>query len=250
MGEDDDVSQRFTEVYQRRFKVLLESEVHSVRRNGDNLFLEVGSNHQSQTVTAESLLLAVGRVPNTDTLDLARTGVSVDDSGFVRVDEYLQTNVPGIWAIGDIAGHYMLKHVGDLESAYAWHNMINPNDMVPVDYHAIPHGIFSSPQVAGVGLTEREAKERGIDYKVNTRRYDQSPYGTSIEDHDGFMKVLVDRNSGEILGCHIIGTHATTLIQEIAIIMRMRASIDSITKAVYVHPALPELVQKTFEGLA
>lgn len=247
--EDTDLGERFTEVYQRRFKVLVNSVVRAVRRAGQGIALDVGSSGEVQTVNADALLIATGRVPNSDILEVARTGVEVDDRGFVKTDEYLETTVPGIWATGDIVGKCLLKHSGDLEGDYVSHNIFNPEDKIPIDYHAMPHAVFSSPQVAGVGLTEREVEERGIDYMVSTVRYDESSYGGSIEDHDGFVKVLADRDTREILGCHIIGTEASILIQEAAIAMRLRATVDAITKAIYVHPALPEVVQRAFNRL-
>ncbi len=247
--EDDDVSERFTEVYRRRFNVLVNSTVRAIRQDGAGITLEVESGGGVQSVSADALLIATGRVPNTDTLEVERTGVEVDERGFVKTDEYLETNVPGIWATGDIVGNYLLKHVGDLEGDYVSHNIFNPNDKIPVDYHGVPHAVFASPRVAGVGLTEREAKERGIDFAVSSLRYDQSSYGGSIEDHDGFVKVLADRKTREILGCHIIGTEASVLIQEPAIAMRLHASVEAITKAIYVHPALPEVVQQAFRRL-
>ena len=113
----------------------------------------------------------------------------------------------------------------------------------------MPHAIFASPQVAGVGLTEREARERGIPYVAATYDYYDTAYGSSIEDRDGFAKVLADPETREILGCHIIGSEASILIQEVVNAMRMRLSTDAITQSIYVHPALPEVVQRAFGAL-
>ena len=136
----------------------LNTTIQRASRQGDEIVLNIASNSQEQTLTADALLLAVGRVPNTDLLDVAKSGVIVDDQGFVKTDYYLETNVPGIWAPGDIVGRYLLKHSANLEAAFVGHNIFNPDSKVPVDYHAMPHAIFASPQVASVGGTEQEAK--------------------------------------------------------------------------------------------
>jgi len=247
--EDDDVSARFTEVYQRRFTMLLESVIRRAYRRGEEIVLELASHGQDQTLTIDAFLVATGRVPNTDLLDVAQTGVTTDDLGFVKTDEYLQTEVPGIWALGDIVGRYLLKHSANLEAAYAAHNIFNPENKVAVDYHAMPHAVFASPQVASVGLTEQQAREQGLPYAAGTYGYYDTAYGSSIEDRDGFVKALAHRETREILGCHIIGSEASILIQEVANAMRMRLTTDSITQSIYVHPALPEVVQRAFGSL-
>ena len=171
-------------------------------------------------------------------MDVQATGVEFDQRGFIETDEYLKTGVPGIWALGDIVGEYLLKHSANLEAAYAANNMFNPDDKVPVDYHAMPHAIFSSPQVAGVGVTEEEAKEQELDYTSATYDYFDTAYGSSIDDRDGFVKVLAHPHTREILGCHIIGSEASILIQEAVNAMRARLSVDFLTQSIYVHPGV------------
>ena len=247
--EDDDVAARFTEVYERRFTLLLNTNVRRAQRHGEEVVLEVATDGRTRSLSADTLLLAVGRVPNSDQLDVATTGVAVDERGFVKTDEYLQTDVPGVWALGDIVGRYLLKHSANLEAAYVAHNIFNPDSKVAVDYHAMPHAIFASPQVASVGLTERAAKEQGMAYVASTYKYYDTAYGSSIEEKDGFVKVLAHPETREILGCHIIGSEASILIQEVVNVMRMRLTTDAVTQSIYVHPALPEVVQRAFGSL-
>ena len=247
--EDKDISLRFTEVFQRKFRLLLDAQVSEAYRSGDEIVVEVSIDGSTETVTSDSLLIAAGRIPNSDVLDVERTGVQVDGGDFIDVDEYLQTGVPGIWALGDIVGKNLLKHSANLEAAYLSNNILDPANSVAVDYHAMPHAIFASPQVASVGMTQQEAEGRGTAYVVATYDYSDTAYGASIEDKDGFVKVLADPETGEILGCHIIGTDAATLIQEAANAMRARIGVDAITQSIYVHPALPEVVQRAFGNL-
>lgn len=248
-AEDDDVARRFTEVYQRKINILLNTRISRAESRGHEIVLEVSSEGSTGEVLADGLLVATGRVPNTDLLNVAATGVEIDERGFVKTDEFLETNVPGIWALGDIVGKYLLKHSANLEAAYAGNNIFNPDNKVAVDYNAMPHAIFASPQVAGVGLTEREAIEQGFDFAVASYDYSDTAYGSSIEDRDGFVKILAERHSGEILGAHIIGTDASILIQEVVNAMRAGLNVRSITQSIYVHPALPEVVQRAFGEL-
>ena len=249
LQEDDDVSDRFTEIYRKRFTLLLNTAVRQARRQDGEIVLEAESEGRRQTLAADTLLVAVGRIPNTDLLDAAATGVALSERGFIKVDEYLETEVPGIWALGDVVGRFQLKHSANLEAAYAAHNIFHPKHKVAVDYHAMPHAAFASPQVAGVGLTEREVAARKLPYASATYEYSDTAYGSSIEDSDGFVKALANRQTKEILGCHIIGTEASILIQEVANAMRMRLTTDAITRSIYVHPALPEVVQRAFGSL-
>ncbi len=242
--EDDEVAHRFTEVYQRRFNMVLEATVNSVSHRNGTFTVEAATPSGPRSIESDTLLMATGRVPNTDILEVANTGVRMNQRGYVDTDEFLQTNVPGIWALGDIVGRFLLKHSANLEAAYASNNMMDPDNQVAVDYHAMPHAVFASPQVASVGMTQQEAEGRGAAYVASTYDYSDTAYGASIEDKDGFVKVLADPETGEILGCHIIGTDAATLIQEAANVMRFRGSLDAITQSIYVHPALPEVLQR------
>jgi mycothione reductase len=193
--------------------------------------------------------VAVGRVPNSDTLDLEKTGVKADRQGFITVDEYLETSVKGIFALGDAVGRYLFKHSANHEAQYAFNNIMHPDRKVAVDYTAMPRAIFSWPQVAGVGYTEQELKEDRIDYEKAVYQYINTAMGQAIEDRDGFVKFLVSKK-GEILGCHIIGSDASILIHEVLVAMRLGASIDSIARTVHIHPALSEVVSRAASNIA
>lgn len=247
--EDDDISSRFTQAYARRFELKLSAEVTGVSRRGSEVVVRLVRDGQPEEVVADELLIATGRIPNADLLGAEQCGIELDESGFVRTDEYLRTNVPGGWALGDIVGTYMRKHSANLEAAHVAYNILHPDDLQAVDYHAMPHAIFGSPQVGSVGLLAREARERGVRHVVGSYEYDQTAWGSSIEEHDGFVKVLADPDSGEILGCHILGADAATLIQGVANLVRSRLTVDVMRRAIFVHPALPEVVQAAFAKL-
>ena len=160
----------------------------------------------------------------------------------------METSVSGIWAIGDIAGIYLFKHSANLEAAYASQNAYvkHEKDRIKVDYKAMPHAIFSSPQIAGVGYTEEALIEKKIKYAKGNYNYINTAMGTALDDKDGFVKVLLDPKTREILGCHIIGHDASTLIHEVLIAMKADLGASGITRAVHIHPALSEVVQRAF----
>jgi len=199
--------------------------------------------------TAEALMVAAGRVPNSDLLKPERTGVKLDERGYVKVNEYLETGKKNIFAFGDAIGKHMFKHVANYEANIAWHNAVHDHK-VKVDYSAAPHAVFSHPQVASVGLKEAEAKQLGHKILVGTAVYRDTAMGAAMGMPDGFVKVLVESETGRILGGHIVGPEASILIQEIINAMNTEdRSYVPIVRAMHIHPAMPEVVQQAFGNL-
>ena len=154
------------------------------------------------------------------------------------------TNVPEIFALGDIAGKYLFKHSANLEAEYVSIALLTPEHRHPVDYTAMPHAVFSHPQVAGVGATEQELKEKKVDYLVGKYEYKNTGMGEALAEEDGFVKFLADYE-GKILGCHIIGPEASTLLHEVLVSMKAgRGHVNDIINTVHIHPALSEVVQR------
>ncbi len=245
-NEDGDITRTFTDIVSRKYRVLFSTSINKISQRGKTIVMNITHNGKKNKLMCDTFLIAAGRIPNTDTLAVKQTGVKLTPQGFIEVNGYMETSVSGIWAIGDIAGKYMFKHSSNLEASYCAHNAFNPKSKIKVDYSAMPHAIFTSPQIAGVGYTEQELKEKGISYKVGKYRYNNTGMGKAIEDNDGFVKVLVEPKTKKILGCHIIGYDASTLIHEVIVAMKANLTIDDITRAVHVHPALSEVVQRAF----
>lgn len=243
VDEDEEVARRFTEVFAKRHSVYTGYSPMSVaKKNGD--FVVTAKSRQGKQIEIESdeLLIATGRVPNSDTLALEKTGVKTDKTGFIEVDEYLETNVKGIFALGDAIGRYLFKHSANHEAQYAYNNIARPKK-ASVDYTAMPHAVFASPQVAGVGLTEQELKEKGVHYAKAVYPYINTAMGEALEDRDGFVKLLVGHDR-KILGCHIVGADASVLIHEVLVVMKMGGTVDDIANTVHIHPALSEVVAR------
>jgi dihydrolipoamide dehydrogenase len=253
---DEEVAEAFTDRYADRFTVhtghaatavseddgTVTVDAHPYEYGKDGGILE----KESVSVTGDTLLVAAGRTPNTDTLNLNVAGVDIDDRGFVETDEYLRTTAEGVWALGDIVGEYLLKHSANHEAQAVARNLFG-DELQPVDYTAMPFAVFASPEVAGVGTREEELREAGREYATRTYQYDQTARGSAMK-ADGFVKVIIDLD-GEILGCHIIGPEASDLIQEVVVAMKAGSgTVQDIRQSVHIHPALSEVVQRAFSG--
>ncbi|MCY4576484.1 MAG: dihydrolipoyl dehydrogenase [Chloroflexi bacterium] len=247
--EDEDVARRFTDLAKRKYRVILDAETRSVSHNNGEISLEITTPSGDQTIIGDTLLLATGRRPNSDRLDLDKTGVQMNARGLVVVDEYLETNVPGIWALGDVVGRYQLKHNANWEWWHADHNMFDRGPKAAVNYHAMPHAVFASPQIGAVGMTEQQARDEGVPYVLGTYEYAWSAHGIAIGDLTGFVKIIAHAETREILGAHIMGTDAATLIQDIANGMRIGLTTDVYSQGIYVHPAAPEVVYRAMRSV-
>ncbi len=250
--EDEEVARRFTEIFRGKHDVLTNHDAVRVAKEGGEFRVRVRSQRggEERVLNSDTLLVAVGRTPNSDLLDVAKTGVKTDAKGFVVTDEFLRTNVPGIYALGDAVGHFLFKHSANLEAQYDYYNLLDPDNPIPVDYTAMPHAIFTSPQIAGVGKTEQELKAAKVPYQVGRYEYINTAMGEALEDRTGFVKILVAPDTGKILGCHILGTDASTLIHEVLVAMRSgNGTVANLTRTVHIHPALSEVVQRAAASL-
>jgi len=244
--EDEEISKKFTEAFSKKYNVYLDCTPKTVTKKDGNFVVSVKkSNSKYLDIESDQLLVAAGRTSNADSLDLPTTRVKVNNDGFIKVDETLSTNVDGIFALGDIIGHYQFRHSANLEAQYAFYNIISTKKKLHVDYGAMPHAIFSSPQIAGVGYKEQELKQAKIAYRKSVYRYIDTAMGKALEDREGFVKLLVNKENRKILGCHIMGSQASIIIHEVLVAMRSgEGTIDNISKTVHIHPALSEVVSR------
>jgi len=242
--EDPDVAQQLTDVYREKHDLYLGYEATEIADgDGETVVTAESESGAEISVSGDRLLVATGRQPNSDRWNVSAAGIETDEKGFVETDDRLRTSVDGIWAIGDIAGNYMFKHSGDKEAEYAVENAVRGNER-EVAYPGMAHAVFGSPQVASLGQGESEIDE-DTDYEAGTFAYDETPLGSALRARDGFAKVIVD-DTDEILGFHIVGPEASTLVHEVSTAVAAGADATTIAETIHVHPALSEVVQGAF----
>ncbi|MDH5390194.1 MAG: dihydrolipoyl dehydrogenase [Candidatus Bathyarchaeota archaeon] len=252
--EEPEVSALAKRELEKHMTILTNHEVREAEKTsiGKKRLIAVNRENGEKTViTADEILVATGRGPNTDILHPERGGIETDERGWIIVDEYLKTSQPNIWAFGDANGRHLFKHVANYESIVVYYNAVLKKK-VKVDYHAIPHAVFSYPEIGSVGLREKEAIERyGKDnVLIGMYRYENTAKGEAMGVKDYFVKVIVEKGTVKLLGAHIIGPYASILIQEIINLMYTpEQSAEPITYGMHIHPALNEVVERAFRSL-
>ncbi|MFQ5843458.1 MAG: dihydrolipoyl dehydrogenase family protein, partial [Planctomycetota bacterium] len=240
--EDEDVQAVFQAGFTARIPVRLGSVVASVSHDGGGFRIRIrGREGEESEHRSEALLLAVGRVPNSDRIGLETTGLQREARGFVPVDDRLRTSVPHIHAVGDINGRYMFTHSASFEAQYLGRQIAGKRDD-PIDYGPVPHAIFTSPEIAGVGATGQQLREQRVDHVSAAVGFDSATKGRAIKEEHGLCKLLLDR-AGRILGCHIVGHQASVLLHEVLPVMKWRNHVGSLTGIIHVHPSLSEIVR-------
>ncbi len=248
--EDREIAERFTRLASEKWDVRLNRKAVRAERVDGGVRLHLEGPGGSESVDADELLVAVGRTPNSDLLDLPATGVELHPDGRVVVDEHQRTSVEGIYALGDISSDHQLKHVANHEARVVQHNLLHPDEPIAADHRYVPSAVFSSPQIASVGLTEEQAAERGLRYVAGSQAYASIAYGWAMEDTTGFAKVLADPGTGEILGAHVIGPQAPTVIQPLIQAMSFGQDAKSVARGQYwIHPAMPEVIENALLNL-
>ena len=247
--EDPDVAAAFTDIARERHDVYTEYRITAVEPDGDGVLAHAEAESGDEIhVAGEQLLAAFGRRPNTDTLSVEAAGIETDDNGFVVTNDRLETSAEGVWAQGDIADNAMFKHSGDYETEVVVENAVQDGDAT-ADFTAMPHAIFTEPQMAGVGATEANLAEADREYVVGRQSLPDTPMGRAKKLDAGFVKVLAAPD-GEILGCHALGYEASTMIHEVVVAMRAGSGhVDDIRDTIHAHPTLNKAVEYAFDDV-
>jgi dihydrolipoamide dehydrogenase len=242
--EDGEVARAFTALFGKRFGLRLGCEPVEVSREGGAFRVSVrDAKGAAGTVESAQLLAATGRKPNSAALSPEKAGVETDARGYIPHDEFMETNVKGIYAIGDIGGRFQFKHSGDEEARVAVANIVR-GERREMDYSFMPHAIFSSPQVAALGKTEEELRGEGAPFVSGKAGFGNRVAGRIVEDYSGFVKVLAEPGTGKLLGCHIVGTGAASLINEVSVAARCGGGTAAcLARAVRVYPTLSGFVR-------
>jgi mycothione reductase len=249
-GHDDDISARFTQAAAARFDLRLDTEIAAVSGTARGVAVDVTTDGKHVRLQADMLLVAVGRTPNTDRLDATAGGLNLDPHGHIVTDDTYATAVPGVWALGDCANHFQLKHMANAEARRVRFNLTHPDHPISTRFQVVPSAVFADPQIASVGATERQLHADGRPYLAATTKYAATAYGWALEDTTSFAKVLADPATRLLLGAHIIGPQAPVLIQPFIQAMCLDNTVDDLaTQVIYIHPALSEVVEQALLAL-
>jgi len=251
--EEPDISALAIRDMSKHMKIITNHEVVQIQKTNDGkktILAKDMINGKTVSLAVNEILVATGRGPNTDILHPEKGGIKIDNKGWIVVNEYLETSQPNIWAFGDADGKYLFKHVANYESRVVYYNAIL-REKVKVDYHAIPHAVFSYPEIASVGLKEKDAIEQYGEKNVviGFQKYENTARGQAMEVKDYFVKIILQKSTNKILGAHIIGPYASILIHEIIPLMYTKEqNANPIIYGMHIHPSLSEVVERAFNS--
>jgi dihydrolipoamide dehydrogenase len=241
--EDEDVSAELTKAFKKRkIEVMTGAKIGDVKVAKSSVSITVDVGGTKKPLEVDVVLVAAGRAPNIEELGLKDAGVQLTDRGYVKVNETLETTAKGIYAIGDVAGPPMLAHKGSREGVVLAELLAGQKHVHLVNYGNIPNATYCHPEVASIGLTEAQCKEKKLEYKVGRFPFSASGRARTAGETEGFVKIIRDAKYGEILGAHIIGAHATEMIHELAVARENEYTVEEIDLAIHAHPTLSEAV--------
>ena len=248
-SEEPEISSLLGKVMARRMAVITNAEALEVTKTGKDCTLTVRNtvSGRPKRLKAETILIATGRKSNADLLSVEKTGVELDGTGYIKVDDMLQTGRENIWAFGDAIGKAMFTHAGDMEHRIAWQNATGP-EKIRMDFSAVPHAVYTHPQIASIGLMEEQARN-GREIRVGRANYSDVVQGDAMMEKEGFAKAIVEKGTERILGFHVIGPMASVLIQEVANAVAAGGEVKSITERMHIFPAMSELIPETLKSL-
>ncbi|MHB8882528.1 MAG: dihydrolipoyl dehydrogenase family protein [Thermodesulfovibrionales bacterium] len=247
--EEPEISDLLRKELGKRIELLMGTETLEVRHDGGKYRLLVRETvtGQDKEIMAEQVMVSAGRQSNADILRPEKAGLETGKAGFIVVDDYLRTNKKHIWAVGDAIGRAMFTHAGDREAELAWNNATQ-RKKIRMDFGSVPHAVYTHPQIASVGLTEREARKEH-EVLVGRAEYSDIVMGEAMLEQGGFAKAVVEKGSRRVLGFHIIGPHAAMLIQEVVNAVAQKGTVESITGCMHIFPALSNLIPEAFGNL-
>jgi dihydrolipoamide dehydrogenase len=241
--EDADCSAELTKSFKKRkIDVLTGAKIGDVKVGKSSVTMSVEVGGKKQNLEVEKVLVAAGRAPNIEDLGLKEAGVQLTDKGFVKINDRMETSAKGIYAIGDVAGPPMLAHKGSREGVVLAELLAGQKHVHLVNYGNIPSATYCHPEVASIGMTEQQVKEKKIEYKVGKFPFSANGRARTSGETEGFVKIIRDAKYGEILGAHIIGAHATELIHELAVARENEYTVEEIDLAIHAHPTLSEAI--------
>jgi len=241
--EDEDVSKVIYNVFRKKgIEIFTDTIVEKVEKSGDDFICTASGGNK---ITADKVLISVGRRPNSSGIGIEKAGVEVDQKGYIKVDSHLKTNIDGIYAVGDIIGGLQLAHVASKEGKIAAENIAGKNK--EMDYSIVPWAVFTSPEIGTVGINEAQARKKNMKVRTGIFPFSSSGKAYISGETEGFIKVVTDSETGEILGAQMIGPRASDLVHEVAVAMKGEMLVDDLASTIHSHPTFSEAVMEAAE---
>jgi dihydrolipoamide dehydrogenase len=247
--EDEETSAELTKAFKKRgINMMTGTKVLGVETTASGVKIKVSQDGQETTLEADQALVAIGFRPNTADLGLETVGVELNERGFIKIDDRMATNVPGIYAIGDVTGKMLLAHVA-MTMGVNCAEAIAGKEVQPLEYIMMPRATYCQPQVASFGYTEAQAKEKGYEIKVGRFNFQPNGKALGLGESTGWVKIISDAKYGEILGAHMIGADVSELLPELTLAHNMELTAEEIARNVHAHPTLSEVVMEAAHGV-
>ena len=247
-AEDEEVAYELAKIYTKRgIQILTGAKVLAVERSDKGVKVKVSTQGGEKSLEADQALVAIGFKPNTANIGLESVGVKLNPRGFIEIDERMATNVPGIWAIGDVTGQLLLAHVASAQGIVCAESIAGV-ETVKLDYRMMPRAVYSHPQVASFGITAAQAKEQGIEVKIGRFPFQANGKALGLGDYAGFVKIITEAKYGELLGAQMIGPDVSELLPELTLAQNNELTISEISRNVHAHPTLSEVIMEAAHG--
>lgn len=242
--EDEDITKEFTRIFKTYTSLRLKTKVTSVNYQKKAFYINYTEQSKKGAIEADQLLVATGIRGFTENLGLENTKIKVDRKGFIKVNQYLKTDEKQVWSMGDAIGDPCFRHTANFEAEYLLKILSSSKRPSPIHYPAIPHGIFSYPQVSGVGMSEKRLKEMNISYVVGKCDFSKTGRGLAIQPEGGFAKLLFEKKTQRLLGAQIIGPKACSICHILSAFIQKKGKLEDVLNIIYIHPSLPEVIMK------
>lgn len=250
-NEDAEVSKEIEKQYKKLgVKILTGTKVESIEDKGSEVIVKVSKNDKTEELKADKVMQAIGFAPNVEGFGLDKAGVELTDRKAIGIDDYMRTNVPHIYAIGDVTAKLQLAHVAEAMGVIAAETIAGAETLPLGDYRMLPRATFCQPQVASFGLTEEQARDEGYDVKVTKFPFTANGKAHGLGDPTGFVKLIADGKYGELLGGHLIGHDVSELLPELTLAQKWDLTVNELSRNVHTHPTMSEAMQECFHGLA
>lgn len=239
-NEDEDIQETFKKEFSQNIDIEFNTTVKDAKYKDDSFEIILENKDKStKKYKSEALLYAIGRESNAKSLKLENTDIEIDDREYIKRDDFFETRAKGVYVVGDAAGEYMLQHAAAYEMNYLY-KILFEDKKEPLNFKYMPHAVFTSPEIASVGLTQKQAQEKNLDFVVSKTSWKASAKAQAMKIDYPFTKFIVDKNSYEILGCHMIGPQSSTMIHQVLTVMHIDNDIRHLKEMLYIHPALSE----------